>query len=175
MRRDGRGEGLAAQRRALNGETFRGRVEALRDAWAERRQLKQLAGAHDFASQLVLLRTIHGWADAACREIRAVYGTELPIAVSPPPCESSPSFAVSIGGGWMAAFAVAERGRPRAAGWAVSVTVDSRGATLNAGPQRRFGQWTRGQLEDLLLTVLGAYERAQSRDQGAGSEGPPPA
>ena len=34
------------------------------------------------------------------------------------------------------------------------------GGAIAAGPERRNGQWTRGRLEELLLSVLGAYERA---------------
>jgi len=38
-----------------------------------------------------------------------------------------------------------------------------------AGPERRYGQWTRARLEDLLLSLLGAYERARSEGgEGAG-------
>jgi hypothetical protein len=45
---------------------------------------------------------------------------------------------------------------------------------VTAGPERRNGQWTRGRVEDILLSVLGAYERAaseQTRSSGQRARG----
>jgi hypothetical protein len=145
-------------------ESFADRVEALRDSWAERRRIAGFAGAHDLASQLELLQTLHGWAAEAVADIAAVYGPALPIVLSPrpePPGERA-SFSVAIAGDFGIAVALAERRRVTGPRWHVSVLVRSPGSgpVAHAGPERRNGQWTRGRLEDILLSVLGAYERS---------------
>jgi hypothetical protein len=161
---------------ALTLEPFRRRVEQLRDTWAERRTLRGLAGAHDRASQAALLQTLHGWATAAAAEIRAVYGGGLPVHVSALPAgdESATAFTVSIARDYTLTFALVERRRMGGARWHIAVTMSTagpRGASVAAGPERRSGQWTRARLEELLLSVLGAYERARSE---GGTPGSPP-
>jgi hypothetical protein len=46
-------------------------------------------------------------------------------------------------------------------------TGGPRGTSIAAGPERRNGQWTRARVEDLLLSLLGAYERDRSDEPGA--------
>lgn len=158
----------------MGGENFQRRVELLRDTWAERRQLRGLAGVHDFESQLALLRTLHGWAEQAMGDIVRVYDHKISTAVSPLPDGASPSpgFAVTIGGNFTATFILAERRRMAGARWFISVTVNSGGpggSIVAAGPERRNGQWTRNRMEDILLSVLGAYERSLSEGGWPGS------
>ncbi|MGE0599758.1 MAG: hypothetical protein AB7J35_11195 [Dehalococcoidia bacterium] len=159
----------------MSGESFQQRVELLRDSWAERRQLKGLAGAHDFESQLGLLRTLHEWSDSAVKDIRAVYGKSLATSISPAPTGTTPNpgFSVTLGDQYTLTFSLNERRREGGSRWFVSVTVSSGGPGGNmvtAGPERRNGQWTRSRVEDILLSVLGAYERAAS-EQTRGSGG----
>ncbi len=149
----------------MNGESFERRVEMLRDSWAERRQMKGLASVHDLESQFSLLKTLHEWSEGAAGDIRRVYGEALPVSVSPAPKkdDSTPAFAVTLGNNYTVTFVLTERRRMGGARWFVSVTVGSGGpggAIVAAGPERRNGQWTRGRLEDILLSVLGAYERS---------------
>ena len=151
----------------MNGDSFQRRVELLRDSWAERRQLKGLAAVHDFESQLSLLGTLHGWAEAAVADILSVYGNNLIITVSPEPVAESTSqaFSVTLGEAYTVTFSLTERRRMGGSRWFISVTVGAGGpggAIVAAGPERRNGQWTRGRLEDILLSVLGAYERSIS-------------
>ncbi|HMO54335.1 MAG TPA: hypothetical protein PJ994_07520 [Tepidiformaceae bacterium] len=151
----------------MSGESFERRVEILRDSWAERRQLKGLASVHDFESQFALLNTLHGWAEAAATDIRKVYGESLMVTISSIPGrdDSVPAFAVTIGHSHTVTFVLTERRRMNGSRWFISVTVGAGGpggALVAAGPERRNGQWTRGRLEDILLSVLGAYERALS-------------
>jgi hypothetical protein len=151
----------------MSGESFERRVETLRDSWAERRQLKGLASVHDFDSQLALLSTLHQWSMAAAEDIRRVYGDALSVTVSPAPGkgDSMPAFAVTLGNSHTVTFVLTERRRMGGSRWFVSVTVGSGGpggSLVAAGPERRNGQWTRGRLEDILLSVLGAYERSLS-------------
>ncbi len=161
---------------ALSLEPFRRRVEQLRDAWAERRALRGIAGAHDRASQAALLRTLHGWAMAAAADIRAVYGPGLAVEVSALPLDDAAltAFTVSIAREYVLTFALVERRRMGGARWHVAVTMSTGGPlgpTVAAGPERRNGQWTRARLEDLLLSALGAYERARSEGGRPGGAG----
>ncbi|MEO8540814.1 MAG: hypothetical protein ABI577_13825 [bacterium] len=151
----------------MTGESFQRRVELLRDSWAERRQLKGLASVHDFESQLSLLSTLHSWAEDATADVLAVYGNTLTMNVSPPPDGKSTSqaFSVTLGESYTVTFSLTERRRMGGSRWFISVTVGAGGpggSIVAAGPERRNGQWTRGRLEDILLSVLGAYERALS-------------
>ncbi len=155
---------------ALTLEPFRRRVEQLRDAWAERRALRGIAGAHDRASQAALLRTLYSWAVEAAAEVRAVYGAGLPVEVSAlPPGDEASAFTVSLARDYTLTFALVERRRTGGPRWHIAVTRSTpgpRGTTAAAGPERRNGQWTRARLEDLLLSLLGAYERERSEGQG---------
>jgi hypothetical protein len=160
----------------VSGETFQRRVELLRDSWSERRQLGGLAGVHDFDSQFRLLLTLHGWARDATAVIERVYGPELSVSVSPAPAAGAagPAFTVTLGENHTVSFLLTERRRVGGTRWHISVTVGSGGpggAIVAAGPERRNGQWTRGRLEDILLSVLGAYERSVSESGRPGSQG----
>ena len=71
-------------------------------------------------------------------------------------------------------FALTERRRMGGTRWFVAVSVGSGGpggSITPAGPERKNGQWTRSRLEDILLSVLGAYERAHSEGGRPGSLG----
>lgn len=159
----------------MSGESFQRRVELLRDSWAERRQLKGLASVHDFDSQLRLLRALHGWAEEATQEIASVYEGALAASVSPAPAPGpSPAFTVTLAENYTVTFLLNERRRAGSARWSVSVMVGAGGpggSIVAAGPERRNGQWTRGRLEDILLSVLGAYERNVSEGGRGGSLG----
>jgi hypothetical protein len=151
----------------MSGENFQQRVSVLRDSWAERRQLQRLASVHDFESQFGLLRTLHAWAEAATADIRAVYGDELQVSLSPAPGPGTAtrSFSVTLGDSYTIACMLAERPRGGGSRWSVAVTVSSTGpggSMMAAGPERRNGQWTRARLEDILLSSLGSWERVMS-------------
>lgn len=151
----------------MNRESFFQRVQALRESWAERRQVRALASSHDFDSQFQLLQLLHAWSHDAGSDVREVYGDELDVELGPEPRydDRNPGFTLSLAPGYSATLVLVERQRTGAAHWFVSVTMNSAGpggAAVSAGPQRRTGQWTRGQLEDLVLSLLGAYERSLS-------------
>lgn len=159
----------------MSGESFSQRVQHLHDSWDERRQIKGIAGAHDFDSQFQLLTTLHEWAEGAVDEIRQVYGDGVHISLSPAPVRDpyGPAFSASLSDSFTLTFALTERRRMGGSRWFISVSVGSSGAAgsvVAAGPERRNGQWTRGRLEELMLSVLGAYERSLS-DTEAGMGG----
>lgn len=157
----------------MSGESFLRRVEFLRDSWAERRHLKGLAGAYDFESQLELLRTLYQWVESAIADIHTAYGTSLAATISPGPIGTTtpnPGFSVTVGDQSTLAFSLKERRREGGARWFIAVTVSSGGiggAMVAAGPERRNGQWTRGRIEDIVLSVLGTFERAASEQATA--------
>jgi hypothetical protein len=158
-------------------ESFATRVQALRESWAERRQVARYSGSHDFDSQLQLLLTLHEWCSEAVAEVQSVYGDTLDIDLSARPnaSEQPPGFTLLVGGSYAITFTLVERKRLAGSRWHVSVAVRSPGSgtVTHAGPERRNGQWTRTRLEDVLLSVLGAYERSLSSgidDDGDGPE-----
>ena len=151
----------------MTGEPFGQRVQNLRDAWSERRAIKGVAGAHDLESQYHLLMTLHGWAAESVREIQTVYGDALRISLSPPPAldASGTAFSIFVANQFTLTFRLLARQRLGGSRWSISVslgTAGSGGSTVSAGPERRSGHWTRSRLEELLLSVLGTWERAQS-------------
>ena len=151
----------------MSGEPFSQRVQNLHDSWNERRQMKGIASAHDFESQFQLLNTLHAWATEAVDEVQRVYGEAVHISLGPAPTRDpyGPSFSAFLGDAFTLAFALTERRRMGGSRWFISVSVGSSGnggGVVAAGPERRNGQWTRARLEDLLLSVLGAYERSLS-------------
>lgn len=160
----------------MSGESFSQRVRNLHDSWNERRQIKSIATAHDFDSQFSLLTMLHSWASDAVEEIRLVYGQAIHISLSAPPAREpyGPAFSALLGDSFTLSFALSERRRMGGSRWFVSVSVGSTGAgggIVAAGPERRNGQWSRARLEELLLSVLGAYERSQAdRTASTGGE-----
>ena len=151
----------------MSGESFSQRVQHLHDSWNERRQMKGIASAHDFDSQFQLLTTLRGWAEEAVAEVQGVYGETVHISLGPAPTRDpcGPSFSAFLGDSFTLAFALTERRRMGGSRWFIAVSVGSSGTgggVVAAGPERRNGQWTRARLEDLLLSVLGAYERSLS-------------
>ena len=154
----------------MSSESFQRRVEILRESWAERRYLKELASSHEYAPQFRLLESLHRLAAAAVADIRAAYDGEIDVTLSPLPQRDagSPAFSITVGGQYTVTFHLAERRRMALSHWFVSVTISSGGpggAITAAGPERRNGQWTRLRVEDTLLSVLGAYERGISESR----------
>ena len=148
-------------------DSFADRVHALRDSWIERRQLRPLASAHDFESQFQLLTALYSWTARASDEVGEVYGRDFDLRLSPPPgpFPQDAAFSLSVADAFVLSFRLGERGGAAGPGWFVSVTITTtraNGNAVTAGPERRHGQWTRGRVEELLLTVLGAYERSLS-------------
>ena len=156
----------------MSGESFQRRVAFLRDTWAERRHLKRVAGATDFESQFTLLELLYGWAETAASDVRAVYRNELPVTLTPPPLANGLQvFSVTVGHNYTVTFALTRRQRAGGTTWTIVVTLGADGANTAAGPERRNGQWTRARLEDLLLLLLGAYERAASGGAKSAADG----
>lgn len=151
----------------MSSESFQRRVEVLRESWAERRYLKDVASSQEYEPQFQLLESLHRLAESAVAEIRSVYAEDIDVTLGPMPDRgnSSPAFSVTIGGSYTVTFLLDERRRTPLARWFVSATISSGGpggAVTAAGPARRDGQWTRLRVEDIFLSVLGAYERGLS-------------
>lgn len=159
-------------------ENFRRRVAQLRDSWEERRALKGFAGAPDFDSQYTLLSAIHRWVEEAVVDIRDVYGDALAVHLGPGPLPDTPvpAFALTLGDSTTLTFAMVERTRMDAPRWAIAATIGTGGpggSVVAAGPERRSAHWTRARIEDILLSVLGAHERASSEGGGGWPPIPP--
>lgn len=95
----------------MSGDSFQQRVALLRASWTENDANQNLAGIHDFDSQLDLLLTLHNWTESATRDIAAVYGEALAISVSPAPAAATanPGFSVTIGESYTVTFALTKR------------------------------------------------------------------
>ncbi len=147
-------------------DSFRERVEALRDAWEARREVRPLAAAQDLGSQCELLAVIHRWANKAADDVRAIYGPELRLSIDDGPGGHPPSFGVVFGGALTLTFAVTEKRRGPGEAWTISTHLSAVGPGFSAAgePQRRNGQWSRARLEEVFLSALGMFERGRSTD-----------
>jgi hypothetical protein len=153
------------QRSVSARQSFRERLEGLRDAWHERREVRPLAAARDFGSQRALLGILHGWCTEAAGLVREVYGEELEARVEPLEVGAD-EFSVGIGTMPALVFAVADReGSDGQGPWSVVVRTPGPGAGI--APQRRNGPWSRARLEQLLLSTIAAHERGRSSGEGA--------
>lgn len=149
------------------GEPFERRVRALRDSWEERRQVRQLSHAQEFSAQFRLLATLHAWAVQAIDDIGRVYGPGVSVTLSPArlPSEAG-AFTITVQERFTATFTLMER-RGTPGSWRLDVQVSDRGTgngSTPAGPERRHGGWTRARFEEIVLSLLGAYERAQGEE-----------
>jgi hypothetical protein len=148
-------------------EPFAARVRALHEAWDERRRVAQLASTHTFDAQMELLRTLYSWTTEAVADVQAVYGDRVSIGVTLPPAaeQRPPSFSVILADRHALTLSLLERNRGMGTTWHISVWLEAESPSTTgsrAGPDRRNGHWTRARLEDVLLSVLGAYERGRS-------------
>lgn len=129
--------------------------------------MQSFASSHDFDSQYQLLITLHRWAGDAIREVEDIYGESIGVELSPVPdrTATAAAFNVAVAGTYSVNFALQERTHSGSGHWSVVACVISnapRGLVVPAGPERRNGQWTRARVEELMLSVLGAYERART-------------
>lgn len=147
-------------------DSFRERVESLRDAWDERREVRPLAAAQDLDSQRRLLAVIHRWAAKAVGDIRQIYGPELQLSLDDGPVGEPPGFGVVFGGALTLTFTVTEKRRGSAEAWTIATHLSAVGPgfLVAAAPQRRNGQWSRARLEEVFLSALGMFERSRSAD-----------
>lgn len=143
-------------------DSFPAKVTALREAWLVRRHMKHLGQQRDLASRFELLEVLHGWTGRCLEAIADVYGSSLSIDFTPRPDLATDllSFAVTLQGQYRVSFALYPRDEAQMQ-WDLDVQVSTPNSVLAAGQSRSAGQWTRGRVEELLLTLLAAIERAQ--------------
>lgn len=143
----------------MDGLPFEARVRSLHQAWLERRESWVLSRAHDLDSQRRVLANVHGWASECIEDVRHVYGETLPLTIEPlgePGC-----FNVAVGASQCATFALVDRGNPERPSWQVVARVVTHGDEGGqAADERRVRRWGRAQVEEILLSLLGAYERS---------------
>ena len=147
----------------MDGMPFEARVRSLHEGWLERRESWLLARAHDFDSQARVLANIHRWASECIEDVRHVYGEALPITIDP--LTEGARFAVTVGAGQCATFELVDRGGGERSAWQViaGVAADAE----EAPEERRVRHWRRSQVEEIVLSLLSAYERSLSREVSA--------
>jgi hypothetical protein len=152
--------------------TFAERVAALRASWQDTRTAARFGAARDRETQYVALQLVYEWARAAVDQIEAVYGAHLDLRISPlrPIEHPEPGFVVEIEDFAAVAASLAEM-KPGEDRWHVTIATRVSGERTWAivAPDRRHSFWTRSRVEDVLLSLLSALERARSRhERGAG-------
>ena len=130
----------------------------------ERRETGTLSRSHDLESQLRVFENVHRWASECLGDIDIVYGEALNTAIDPlAGSGASRRFAVVVGGDERATFELVDRGTAERPAWLVVVRVAAGGRPREA--ERRIRFWRRPQVEEIVLSLLGAYERARSRER----------
>ena len=143
-------------------QSFAPRIAELHNAWEERRALKSLTTRHDFEAQSLLLRTIYSWAGQARATIAEVYDGSVQVTLVP---ESGDllgrRLAMSFAGTHTLAVSLVERIEGHHQQWRLVAAFTTHSRTPGVPPHTssRTPVWTRRAFEDLVLTVLDAYER----------------
>ncbi len=149
----------------MDGMPFEARVRSLHEGWLERRESWLLSRAHDLDSQRRVLANIHRWASECIEDVRHVYGEVLPITIEP--LEEQARFTITVGDSQGAAFELFDRGSDERPSWQVVARVAAGGEAGEAPEERRVRHWRRSQVEEILLSLLSAYERSLSRELSA--------
>ncbi len=144
---------------------FEARVRSLHEGWLERRESWLLSRAHDLDSQRRVLDNIHRWASECIEDVRHVYGEALPITIEP--LEEQDRFTITVGDSQCAAFEIFDRGSDERPSWQVVARVAAGGEAGEAPEERRVRHWRRSQVEEILLSLLSAYERSLGRELSA--------
>lgn len=102
--------------------------------------------------------------NAGTGDIDIVYGEALNTAIDPlAGSGASRRFAVAVGGDERATFELVDRGTAERPAWLGVVRVAAGGRPREGERCIRF--WRRPQVEEIVLSLLGAYERAGSRER----------
>ena len=151
----------------MDGTPFEVRVRSLREGWVERRESNFLSRSHDFDSQSRVLANIHRWASECIEDVRHVYGDAFPITIDP--LDDSAPFSIAVGAVQNAPPSNWSTGEaPSASSWQVVARVATGGGEAGEAPEeRRVRHWRRSQVEEILLSLLSAYERSLSREVSA--------
>ena len=148
----------------MEGTPFEARVRSLREKWVERRETGTLSRSHDLESQLRVFENVHRWASECLGDIDIVYGEALNTAIDPlAGSGASRRFAVAVGGDERATFELVDRGTAERPAWLGVVRVAAGGRPREG--ERRIRFWRRPQVEEIVRSLLGAYERARSRER----------
>ncbi len=143
----------------MDGLPFEARVRSLHQAWLERRESWVLSRTHDVDSQRLVLANVHRWASECIEDVRHVYGETLPLTIEP--LGERDCFDVAIGASQCATFELVDRRNGERPSWQVVARVVTRGdEDAQAADERRVRRWGRAQVEEILLSLLGAYERS---------------
>ena len=150
----------------MDGTPFEVRVRSLREGWVERRESGFLSRSHDFDSQRQVLANIHRWATECIEDVRHVYGEAFPITIDP--LGDAGPFRITVGAVQNAAFELVDRGGAERPSWQVVARVATGGGEAGQAPEeRRVRHWRRSQVEEILLSLLSAYERSLTREVSA--------
>ena len=155
----------------MDGMPFEARVRSLHEGWVERRESGILARAHDFDSQRRVLANIHRWASECIGDVRQVYDETLPLSIDPleQDARGGAFFAVTVGAGPRVSFELVDRGSGERSSWQVVARVGAGRDEAGAArlEERRVRHWRRSQVEEILLSLLSAYERSLTRELSA--------
>ena len=97
-------------------------------------------------------------------DIRDVYGKRFPIALGPSPerDQDPPAFLVLIAEVQTLIVALTEQRYGGESVYSVAMSMHGNVLPQVTGPSGKPGHWTRLQLEDVLLSMLGTFERSRS-------------
>lgn len=124
----------------------------------------RFGNSRTFETQFNHLLELHQWAREAVEDIRDVYGKRFPITLGPPPTrdQEPPAFLVLLAEMQTLIVAMTEHQQGGESVFSVAMSMHGNVLPLAAGTSSRPGHWTRSQFEDVLLSMLGTFERSRS-------------
>jgi hypothetical protein len=158
-------------------EEFAVRVARLRREWQGHGQLRLIRHMPLGQQSHELLLLLHQWAADAVEVVHSIYGETIAITETPvywQEMTGSGTFSVGIGSSWFLEFTARPASPPHH--WRDAVTASLILPDRVRSPaQRRPGRnsdWTREQVEDLILQLLTVMERERSGHGGNGAGKP---
>ncbi len=145
-------------------EQFAVRLRTIHESWTARRTIVRIGNLRTFENQFMHLLELHQWAQEAVDDIRAVYGKRFPITLGPAPSQDQepPAFIVLLAEMQTLIVALTEQEQGGEPVYSVAMSMHGNVLPLATGTYGRPGHWTRAQLEDILLSMLGTFERGRS-------------
>lgn len=146
-------------------QSFVERVRHFQQDWRDRREYAELAELVEPHRTERLLCVLHAWASEAAADIHEVYGSTLELTVGPvePDFRHGAGFTVAVAGSFYLDFEAggnsASPTSPRTVNAGVRFGDGSREIALTR--QSRHVMWNREQVQDLVMRLLGAYERSR--------------
>jgi hypothetical protein len=146
---------------------FSEKLRAIHDSWAEARDTREIRRLRTAAAQAEMLALIHAWCVRLAAQMEEIYGSLVRLSALNPYGSEDMGFDLAIGDDHQMAVSL-QPGKASTSGsaptWEVQIRLryPEEPAWVVATWGRRNQNWTRQRIEEVLLSLLSAFERSRS-------------